>query len=256
MNFSRISWVFSIGFIGVLLLWFACRRNFDLSEREVNFNKNLIFGLRIDVTLDPSFLFAYSGRFRCLLCGSNSCQNNNCGGRAIGTVYSEDIGALRVNRVLSGKYISVLIKGPEGYRKSIKVPIIDSSRSKLLLRSKLIAFSPDQKGNEYTIEKALVLNDQDSVIMASPLRTQNNCLNFDKCRYRDSLVDSLYRLPVKFKIPKIDNDGIVVVNLRMCFAGKDLWSKLPPDSLGYISEDFKTSTLTDPKYPNCNGNCP
>lgn len=253
MRFSRIFWILGLGLV-MSALWFACRKNFDLSNKEGAFGQNLVPKVRIDVTLDPSFLTAYSGRFRCLICGSVPCQDG-CGAPSTGMVYSANIGNLRVARVLSGRQLLILLKGPDNHSKLITLPIIDTSRSQLLLRSKLLIFDKEQVGQNYSIEKAVVIDDKDSIILASPLRTPESCLSSDKCRYRDSLVDSAYRLPLKFPVPKFDS-GILVINLRMSLAGKDLWKSLVPDSLGYTTEDFKTKNLSEPKPRDCSASCP
>lgn len=246
---------FSLGLLvvfGLGIFWFACRKNFDLRSKEGDFGELRLSGVRFDVSLDPSFLTAYGGRFRCLVCGTVPCKDG-CVGQTGGTTSSE-VGNERVHRVLSGKLLLVLLKGPGEHRELIQLPIVDSSRPQLLLRPKVLVFKPEQVGQDFSVEKALVIDAEDSTILASPLRTAEACLSQDKCRYRDSLVDSAYRLPIKFKSPDLDS-GILVVPLRMSLAGKGLWNVLPPDSLGYTAADFKSKTLGAPNSSPCSG-CP
>lgn len=254
MDFLRSLRGLGLILLALVISWFACRKKFDLSEKNGNFGEERLSGVRFDVSLDPSFLTAYNARFRCLACGNTLCNGSqsNCNGQT-GTGVA-DIGSLRVDRVLSGKQVLILLKESGGESKLVTMPIIDSSRPQLLLRSKVLSFTLEQSEKEYVIEKAVVIDAEDSTILASPLRTPEACASKDKCRFRDSLVDSAYRLPIKFRSPAFDS-GILVVPLRMSLAGKGLWSVLPPDSLGYTAGDFKDKTLSAPKSP-CNGSCP
>lgn len=217
----------AIGFVVLFCLaWVGCKK-YDLRSRFIRPHGSMPVGVRFDITLDNEYRVAYSRRFGCLL---------------------SDDGDSITKRIIAVKKMVALVV-PEGSTDSseavlVRVPILDTVRSLLTVRSEVYFFDEKYIGRSFVVRKLKLVDDKDSTLFATPIKTGTGSSTESTSTgqtYLDSLVVKEYRLPLSFRLP-VSDTFLVVLPMRVTFAGKKVHQWLTPVSLGYTNMDWTTDS--------------